>query len=54
LKIFSLSDQQIDKFVADKYKPRCEDIIAERDGAMDEFEDNVSTNDFKRFVRAVL
>ena len=37
-----------------KYKPKCEGIIAERDGALDDFEDNISTPDFKRFIRSVL
>lgn len=38
----------------EKYKPRCEGIVSTRDDAMDEFEDNISTPDFKRFVRAVM
>jgi hypothetical protein len=29
-------------------------IVEERDGALEEFEDNITTNDFKRFFRAVL
>jgi len=40
--------------VINKYKPRCESIVAARDGAADDFEDNVGSPDFKRFVRAVL
>lgn len=35
------------------YKPKCEEIVSMRDGALEEFEDNISTNDFKRFFRAV-
>jgi hypothetical protein len=55
LKIFNLSDEHINKFVQEKYKPRCESIISERgDDAMDELDDNISSSDFKRFVRAVL
>jgi hypothetical protein len=38
----------------EKYKPRCEGIVSERDGAIDDFEDNISSPDFKRFVRAVM
>ena len=45
---------QIDSFLQEKYKPRCEDIVSQRDGALEEFEDNITTNDFKRFFRAVL
>jgi len=52
--VFYLTDEQINDFVVNKYKPRCEGIIGDRDGAEDEFEDNISTPDFKRFVRAVL
>ncbi len=29
-------------------------IVCERDGAQDDFEENVSAPDFKRFVRAIL
>eukprot|EP00347_Sterkiella_histriomuscorum_P023932 403332886 len=54
LKVFYLSDAEIHKFVMDKYKPRCEGIISQRDGAEDDFEDNISSPDFKRFVRAVM
>jgi hypothetical protein len=54
LKIFEFSDSQIQQFLQNKYRPRCEDICAEREGALDEFEDNISTSDFKRFFRAVL
>lgn len=54
LKIFSLSDSQIQTFIEQKYKPRCLAIVSDRDGAEDDFEDNVSTPDFKRFVRAIL
>ncbi|CDW71805.1 UNKNOWN [Stylonychia lemnae] len=53
LKVFYLSDQEINDLVMNKYKPRCVGIISDRDGAEDDFEDNISTPDFKRFVRAV-
>lgn len=54
MKIFQFSDKQIEDFLQNKYKPRCEGIVSERDGALEEFEDNISTSDFKRFFRAVL
>lgn len=53
LKIFQYSDEQIDAFLLQKYKPKCEEIVSFRDGAMEEFEDNISTKDFKRFFRAI-
>lgn len=34
--------------------PRCELILMDRDGAMDDLEDNISTDLFKNFVRVVL
>ena len=51
--MFQLTDDEIKDFVIKKYKPRCEGIVAERDGAEDDFEDNISSPDFRRFVRAV-
>ena len=38
----------------EKYKPRCLEIVAERDGADEEFLENLQTSDFKRFFRAAL
>jgi hypothetical protein len=28
--------------------------VCERDGGLEEFEDNISTSDFKRFFRAIM
>jgi len=53
LKIFQYSDSQINDFLLRVYRPKCEEIVSMRDGALEEFEDNISTNDFKRFFRAV-
>ena len=39
--------------VKDKLLPRCSDIVANRDGGLDDLEENTSTPDFKRFTRAV-
>ena len=53
LKIFQYSDSQISDFLLRVYRAKCEEIVSMRDGALEEFEDNISTNDFKRFFRAV-
>jgi len=49
-----MADEKIDQILQERYKPRCEGIVSERDGAMDDFEDNISTPDFKRFFRSVM
>ena len=54
LAVFQFSDEKVERFLLDKYVPRCLEIVKERDGAEDEFLDNVKTSDFKRFFRAAL
>ena len=53
MKVFQISDEQINSFLQNKYLKNCEEIVALREGALEEFQDNIGANDFKRFFRAI-
>lgn len=53
-KIFQYSDDQIKTFINEKYRPKCELIIAADDADQDMLEDNLGTEDFVRFVQAII
>ncbi len=51
--IFNQTDEQLQTLVQEQYRPRCELILTEREGALDELDDNINTPEFLSFLRAV-
>jgi hypothetical protein len=53
-KIFKYNDEQVETFIKNKYRPRCEALFADDESNQEMLDDNLGTPDFTRFVQAVI
>lgn len=54
IKIFKFSDEQIITFIKENYRPKCTVIFEDDDSQLEIFDENIDTEDFIRFVQAVI